>query len=276
MLDSCVRNLATHYLLDGTFTFDTDFIEEQIIALTEGGRGFNVTFFLANGPSQRQFSNPDNDSQGFGARISPSEFRARIQTDDVLRSEYQGIVQNLIPLLELAQARGVTVNIIPMLEDNLNDAAFIAMRDLTLGALPDGTSVRIGRNPCGGSCFDGNETGVPAGVFKEEHLAGNDIDSTGVTVSGGIVSNDGFDYFSAAVPTNPLGLTTLEELIILRAEAEALGNIFILWSGRRQGLTQELPEDIADIKLPDPSQRNYIIPDATERAELIEFLQRGL
>lgn len=265
MLDSCLRNLSTAYLVDGTFEPNQQLLREHIDALTSGGRKLFLIYYFGNGPAQRR--SDITDIRGFGSTIGPPEFRVWIQTDEGLRQEFVDLVQDFLPVIEYAVARGASVNVVPMLEDNLTDPPFVSFADLTRGAIPSNLPVTIGRSFCAPNCYPLNERGVPAGIVPELHT-----DELPIDISNGFVSNDGFDYESPATGPNPRATTSLDALREIRDEAEALGNIFILWSAIRQGL----PPGIADIKFPIPSLRDYPTPTKAEKRELIEFLQENL
>ncbi|MCB0323318.1 MAG: hypothetical protein KDD69_07070 [Bdellovibrionales bacterium] len=256
--DSCLASPAINYLVDGTFGFDETFLTDQITQLTEGGRQLFVTFYLANGPAQRQYD--ITVVEGFGARIDPEEFRYRIQHDPALQGRYQSLVDRIVPVVRYALQRGAAVSLIPMLEDNLSDEAFRAMAELLLAVIPPDLTVAVGRNPCPG-CYSGNDHGIPPGFFEELHT-----DWAGVGISNGIVTNDGRHYHSAAAPSTNAE-TTLDELRAVRDAAGRNNNTFILWSAARQGL----PESNGAHPL--PSQRYYAPLAAAERSELIRFLR---
>jgi hypothetical protein len=261
---SCLRNIAINYLVDGTFSFDHSFLIDEITSLTSGGRQLFISFYLSNGPAQRRYDTTDIHS--FGTKISPEEFRRRIQGDVSLQGEYQIIVDRLVPVIRYARQRGASVGLIPMLEDNLNDQAFQSMVELTLAVVPPELTVGIGRNPCP-NCYPGNEAGIPGGVFEEFHTDWSGlVSATGRPVSGGIITNDGRDYTSPAQP-RPEAETTLNELTTVRDAAGANNNSFILWSAARQGL-QHTGGDF-----PNPAYRSYSPITNTEQRELVSFLR---
>lgn len=261
---SCLQRISINYLVDGTFSFDPNYLIEKITELSTGGRQLSVTFFLANGAAQRRFDVTRIDS--FATMINPEDFRAQIESDPVLQEEYRNIVRRLIPVLRSAASLGVSVSLIPYLEDNLSDRAFNVMLSVTQQEVPSDLPVAYGRNPCGPACFLGNEIGIPAGVFREEHTSDTIFDAVN-----GIVSNDGFDYASLSSPPNPLAKTCLSQLREIRDFSEASNNSFILWSGSRQGL----PPDIDTQLFPLPQERNYEVPSEAEQVEIIEFLREG-
>jgi len=265
MLRSCLENLATNYLVDGTFSFDLNFLIEHTSRLSSNGRRLFATFFLGNGPSQRRFS--ITQSTGFGTQISPASFRAGIQSDPALQAEYQALVARLIPVISQITARGGSVSIVPMLEDNLDDAAFNSMVALTLEALPDSVLVSIGRNSCVGDCPAGLETSVPEGIFLEVHTGEADE----IFIQRGIISNDGWEYHSPVTGYFDGAVYTLRHITLSRDAAGAAGNAYVLWSSRRQGLPPAIQPD----SFPTPSGRDYVVPSEAEIVELITFLRGG-
>ena len=264
LISSCVKNIAINYLVDGTFGFDEVFLTDEITELTRGGRRLFVSFYLSNGPAQRRYRSTRID--GFGTKIAPWEFRQRIQYDPVFIGQYQQIVDRLVPVLRYAQQRGAVISLVPALEDNLTNSAFKSMYDATLDVLPASLLVSVGRNACGYTCYDGNEVGVPDGVFKEVHTA-----SPYNVAGGGISTNDGVDYTSAASPSTGAE-TTLDALRSLRNAAGDNNSIFILWSAKRQGLSSNFRQS----GYPIPRERSYANISLRERSELIAFLREGL
>ncbi len=259
LLESCLRNVAINYLVDGTFSFDHQFLINEITELTSDGRRLFITFYLANGPAQRRYDITQIDS--FGTQISPQEFRNRIRHDQALQGEYQRIVDRLVPVLRYANQRGASVSLVPVLDDNLDEGSLQTMLDLTLDVIPPSVFVNIGRNPCPG-CFDGNSAGIPSGVFEELHT-----DWPAIGISGGLVSNDGRDYSSPASGNESGADTTLAELEAVRDVAGNGNNAFILWSAKRQGLASSHSSH------PIPATRYYAPITPAERQELIDFLR---
>lgn len=271
MVSACIKNVATQYLVDGTFGYSQAFLAEQIATLTQGERNLFLIFFLANGAAQRNWDTTRIEE--FGTKISPAEFRERIQNDKALRDEYRAIAARLRPVAEFAIERGATVGLIPQLEDNLSDAAFQAMLELTLDELGD-LPVMMGRNKCFAPgyprrrepCVEGSELTVPEGVFPEAHSVG-----PFALISGGVISNDGIEYESPALGSVDKAQTTLADIKNFKSVAHAAGNTFILWSGLRQGLVGNFQAN----PFPLPSERTYAIPSSEEREELVTFLRGG-
>ncbi len=261
---SCLKNVAINYLVDGTFSFNEALLARHIEVLTAFGRRLVVQFYLTNGATQRNWR--DTAVTAFGVQMPPEDFRRQILSDFSLQGEYQRIVARLIPIISYARSRGAEVLLVPGLEDNLSNAAFALLVQLAREALPEGMNVHFGRNPCSG-CYEGNEDGVPAGVFLEQHTAG-----ANVFVSGGVVTNDGTDYMPE-IDAQSLGdfAVTLRSLAAVRDQAAQARNVFILWSAERQGL---VPQGSSFIFLP-PESRTYEVPDSTEQQDIILFLRAG-
>lgn len=247
VVDSCLRNVSMNYLVSGTFGFDEAFMEAQVAKLSHN-RHLSLTLYLLNGPGQRRWKSGLFD--GFGEKIKPEEFRNRIQWDESFRDAYRNHVSSLAPLIDFSLAHGATVNIIPMLEDNLNDSAFTAVKKLTQEVLA-GKPVRYGRNPCP-SCYPGNTDWIPGDCFEEEHT-----DKPYFNVSGGIVTNDGDDVGG-----------DYRSLAPVRDRAAALGNEFIVWTQKYQGV---LPGGT----LIDPDKRNYSAPEQSEILEIQSLIKGG-
>ncbi len=262
---SCLQTIAINYLVDGYFGYDEQRLKDHISKLTSGGRKLIIEFYLFNGPVQRRWQSTTANS--FGIRISPKEFRRRINTDYELQSQYQQLVTRLVPVIRYARSRGANVLLVPSLEDNLDDDSFKQLYQLTKDAVPPSLGVSYGRSPCP-SCYSGNEAGVPQGVFLEAHTA-----SPYFSVSHGIVSNDGEGYYPPGINTkSPWNSVTLSELLPVQDKAADKMNIFILWSADRQGLGGNVALHV----LPHPDARHYAVPGNEEQKEIISFLRDGL
>lgn len=246
MKDTCLKNLATNFLVDGTFSFDPYAVVEFIDSLSTEGRQLFLTFYLTNGSTQRRWRT--TKVNGFATGIAPEVFRDAIINNDKAQAAYQDIVKSMIPVIRYANTRGVKVQLVPALEDNLDDASFQKIADLTLEALPNELVVSLGRNPCP-RCYLGNTGTVPSGYFREVHTA-NAIN----VINDGVVTNDGED-------------ARLEELASVRDRAKNKNSQFILWNNKRQGL----PNDLRTY--PTVDDRVYAIPDDNEYNEIVDFLR---
>ncbi|MCC6932680.1 MAG: hypothetical protein IT292_05445 [Deltaproteobacteria bacterium] len=259
---SCLKNIAINYLIDGTFSFDAEILYDHITKLTDGDRRLFVYFYLTNGATQRLWRKTPIDA--LGTKISPDDFRDRILYDTELQGRYRKIVRRLIPFIRYANARGAVVSLIPGLEDNLSNRAFQKLYSLALKELPTDVHVGFGRNACP-SCSSGNEEYVPRGLFTEQHT-----DSRYFQARDGVVTNDGREYSSPIMEVGNARVT-LEALKAVRNAATKTNNTFILWSARRQGITQN-----SESMLVHPRNRQYAVPTLEERRELIDFLRGDL
>lgn len=259
---TCLKNIAINYLIDGSFGLDYSFMFSQVATLTAGGRNLHLVLYFANGPSQRQWNTTLVKS--YTSIISPEEFRQEIRYNSPLRRKFISSLKESLPLLYFASYRGAKLYLVPMLEDNLDDESFSVMAGIMKNTLPNDLVYKLGRNPCS-ECYPNNGKNVPWGMFSESHSI-----SPSVNIRKGIVTNDGFDY-SMDPEQGPL---TLQMLSLTRDRAGELGSIFILWSGARQGLELSGNTLVAPRKA--PIDRNYAIPNHSERLAIVEFLREGI
>jgi hypothetical protein len=259
VMASGLRRPAMNILCNGDFGWDADYLTTLVRKYSQGGRVAQVVFYLTNGPAARHRQTQVMD--GFASRTAPEQFRRLILTDRQFQQEYQALVWRLADLVaEIHQAGGQAL-IVPQLEDNQTDRSFAMMLELTRSALPQDLAIRYGRNPCVG-CYPGNEGGLPAGCFLEEHHHSADID---FTLQDGILSNDGCtcaftDETPAYTPWLPL-----ENFAGVQGRTGLMNSIFLLWNAKYQGLDRTA--------LP-PAKRKYVMPTENERAFLIEFLRK--
>lgn len=259
VIASTLRRPALNILCSGDFGWDPDYLTSLVQKFSQGGRVAQVLFYMTNGPAARKWQS--QAMTGFGSQMAPEEFRQKIMTDKQFQNDYQDLVRRLSGLVaEIHQAGGQTL-IVPQLEDNQTDKSFAAMLELTRSALPQDLAIRYGRNPCVG-CYPGNEGGLPAGCFLEEH---HHSASTDFTVNDGVVSNDGCTYaFPGEKPAFSPSLP-LENFTGVQSKTGQMNSIFVLWSAKYQGLSN---------KSVPPDQRNYVMPTEDEKKALIGFLQK--
>jgi hypothetical protein len=268
LIDSCLKNIAITYLVDGSFGSIADregFLLSQIEKLTSNDRTLWVYFYLGNGPWQRRWDQePYNTIAPALSKLSPQYLRSKMHSNKALQVSYQQLIIELTPVLAFAHKRGAQVSLIPFLEDNLDDSTFNLLYELTLDALPVELPISIGRNPCE-NCFSGNETGITSGIFKDIHT----ISSKDINSSDGLVTNDGIDfYFSFESSSN--APVSLHELRLLRNAAFERNNAFILWSAKYQGI----PSRNSQIHtLSNPKHRAYKTPTNKEKREIIDFFR---
>ncbi len=263
LLDSCLQSIAINYLVDGSFSFDEAFLQQSIAVMSSGGRHLTVLFYLSNGPSQRKY--PEALLDGYALDMSAEEFRKSIVSDRSLQDAFRKIVRRLLPTLEYAQAEGAEILLVPMLEDNLDEEAFVTMAQLVRAELPIGLAVRIGRNPCPG-CSDGADDTIPPGFFHESHSL-----KSASRISNGVVSNDGkWTELEERFHSDDGGVS-IEELREAQALSGNSGNVFLLWSASRQGLYYS--QGGRDRRT--APERSYALPSLPERQATLHFLRDG-
>lgn len=259
VMASGLQRPVMNILCSGDFGWDADFLITLVRKYSQGSRTAQVIFYLTNGPAARHWQTQVMD--GFASRLAPEQFRRMILTDRQFQLEYQALARRLTGLVaEIHQAGGESL-IVPQLEDNQTDRSFAMLLELTRSALPQDLAIRYGRNPCIG-CYPGNEGGLPADCFLEEHhhSAGTDF-----TLEDGILSNDGC---TCAFPEETPAYTPwlpLEILAGVQNRTGQINSIFLLWNAKYQGL---------DRSAVPPAKRNYVMPTENESAMLIEFLRK--
>lgn len=254
MRASCRKRLVTNYLIDGRFSYDDDFIIEHINTLAENRR-LTVILYLSNGAAQRR--SDKSVPNAFAAGISSAGFRSRIVSDKTLRDQYRGVVQRAMNIKAQVPSE-VRFIFVPGLEDNLSLDAFRSMLALTQEVA--GKEVDYARSACG--CSSGSDTRTPSELMKEAH--------TGRSNHGvwqGIVTNDGVPFRFAYERSN--GASSLAKLNKIEEASKRQGNAFIFWTSEYQGL----PTQGKKYSTPTPNKRNYAMPTARERNELIMALR---
>lgn len=260
MLDSQVQSLYLGVLVDGTFTRDFNYLLNIVRRIERAKRTLTLVLYLTNGPAMRNKSRsrPESPFSDF----QPSEFRTLIQTDSNVRESYVELIKPIIPVLQLNRRLNSSNRnfVVVMLEDNLDDESYLAMRALTSTV----TSNRANfiRNPCPG-CVEGNTSnGLGDGV--EFHNAAN-IDTLGFNDA---LTLDGQGY---ALPNeNDLGQISYDEVNGISLKAAARGiRFFGLWRFQRQGL------QVGVVDVP-PSSRTYEVPSNSDLEAEIKLLRAGL
>ncbi|MBP9837915.1 MAG: hypothetical protein KBC84_04305 [Proteobacteria bacterium] len=263
LVDTCLKNVAVSYLLDGTFSYDENLLKKHIDILTSDNRRLFLHLYFINGPSQRRYKNTVSD--GFAATSSPEEFRKKISHDVTFQNKYKNYLQGFNSLIAYANSKNVALSIVPVLEDNLEVESFEKIASLTTEAFQN--PVMIGRNPCPG-CYDGNDHRVPNGYFQESHSVNNCN-----KIRNGIITNDGDVTELDIRNKNISGQISLKELRIARDHCSINNNIFILWNASYQGL---IAKGSGSFGRKDYSKRDYPLPNESERANLIKFLRGEL
>lgn len=260
MARSCRENLATTMLVDGTFGSDRDFLGELLRTMSQYGSRVHVYLYLGNGPWQRRYQSVPN--QGFGSKISPEDFRHRIQFDPQLRAEYQAVIREVEPLMSYAQSLGSVVYLLPMLEDNLDAESARAIEQLVLQTVAPSISYALGRNPCP-NCYSGNDRSIPAGLFEDQHIHSL---AEGIQTSSGLLTNDGKTFRFPGESLSEAGFS-FDELATVVREALNRNNSFVIWRHDFQGLS-------ADGGLIDPNARNYHSPSPEQAQALLNLLSQ--
>ena len=261
LLVSGLQELYLAVLTDGTFSKDFTYLSYVIRKLNSNGRTLTLVLYLSNGSTMRAFRST-NINAGFN-KIDPIRFRDLIRFDPAIQNQFRGMVREVKPIFDLNRrlnANNTNIAFV-MLEDNLREESYIAMRDIAKEILGD--SVKYYRNPCA-NCYEGNDTGTDGdnkefhNPFLIEQLSDNDG-----------YSNDGTSYFFQGedLGQNSVSIPDLKSF----SEAALAKNLayFGIWRLQRQGLTLSGPR-------PHPDQRNYEYPSIQMLIEEIKLLRFGL
>lgn len=252
---------AVNILCSGDFGWDAEYLSVLVRKYSQGGRTPHILFYLTNGPVARHWQTLQ--MKGYGSALPPEQFRQKIMSDKQFQNGFQDLARRLVVIVKEIHQLGGQAYIVPQLEDNQTDKSFAVMLDLTRAALPHDLPVRFGRNPCV-SCYPGNEGGLPAGCFLEEH---HHSASTEFTVENGVVSNDGCAYaFPGETPAFRPCLP-LAKFSPIQSRTGQMNSIFLLLSPKYQGLPNQ------STILP-PEKRIYVMPTEAEKTALLEFLRK--
>ncbi|MBN8549847.1 MAG: hypothetical protein J0M12_11080 [Deltaproteobacteria bacterium] len=257
MLKANLNEVYLGAMVDGTFSLDYDYLESVIRRLSADNRTLTLVLYFANGSAMRSYDRtPIN--VGFNL-IPPDAFRAMIEFDDPTRRQFQQMVSRAIPSYELNRAlnpRSTNIAIM-MLEDNLDQDSYRAMRDLARGVLGD--RAEIIRNPCPG-CYQGND------AYSAEATESHDPDAVQ-----GLLSRDGFslDGSGYELPGDPPNQQLSQDAVRqLKTIAISRGlRYFGLWRKQRQGLGDTLIH---------PNVRNYEVPSDAQVQSEVDLLRWGL
>lgn len=261
LLVSGLQELYLAVLTDGTFNKDFTYLSNVVRRLNSNGRTLTLVLYLSNGSTMRAFRTT-NINAGFN-KIDPIRFRDLIRFDPAIQNQFRGMVREAKPIFDLNKSLNPNnTNIaIVMLEDNLREESYIAMRNIAKEILGD--SVRYFRNPCA-NCYEGNDTETD-GDNKEFHNPFL-IEQLG---DGDGYSNDGTSYFFQGedLGQNSVSIADLKSF----SEVALVRNLkyFGIWRLQRQGLTLSGPR-------PHPDQRNYEYPSIQMLIEEIKLLRYGL
>ncbi len=254
-----LRNPALNILCSGDFGWDPDYLKSLVHKYSQADRRPHVLFYLTNGPAARHWKS--QVLQGFASRLPPEEFRQKIQKDRQFQCDFQRLAQRLAEIItEIFQAGG-QVSVVPQLEDNQTDKSFAILLEISRAALPQDLPIRFGRNPCV-SCYPGNQGGLPAGCFLEEH---HHSANTDFTLRDGVLSNDGCTYSFPGETPLYLPRLPLADFANVQSRSGLMNSTFILWNAKYQGLTD---------RGTDPEGRDYAMPTEVEREIIVKFLQK--
>lgn len=253
-----IKNVYLGVLTDGTFGQDFEYLGNVLRRLSAGGRSVTFAAYLTNGATMRKWDTTSINA-GFN-RIDPISFRDLIQFDDFIRSRFRELVNEVAPTFDLNTSlnpRNRNIAIV-MLEDNLDDSSYVAMREIAREVLGD--RARFVRNPCPG-CYSGN-TMSSAGDGLELHLAG-DIPQLS-SGDGFTLDGTGYNFPNESDPTRP----TYEAVKQMLDTGTSRGFAYFgLWRFGRQGLAQGQIH---------PDRRQFEVQTDWQRAYEIELLRHGL
>ncbi|MCB9030273.1 MAG: hypothetical protein H6619_04415 [Deltaproteobacteria bacterium] len=258
LLKAEIENVFLAVLTDGTFRKDFSYLSSVIRRLNVDGRNVHLLLYLTNGPTMRNYDRTPI-STSFN-RIEPKEFRNLIKFNPATREAFRNLVKEVRPIFELNSSLNVrNVNYAAvMLEDNLDNRSYQAMRDIAEEVL--GNLVQFVRNPCP-KCYPGNEDDS-FGDIKELH----ETPDLAKLEQGDGYTLDGASYKFAGEKQAGVSIEQTKNLITTALEKNL--NYFGLWRIARQGLQHG--QNIH------PDDRTYEVP-TEEQAEIeIELLRTGL
>jgi len=255
--ETCLKNLAISYLVDGSFS-DASGLKDQIAELSKGGRSVLVQLYLLNGPSQRRFK--ETPLIGIGTKIEPRAFRKEVKENGRIVQVFKSKVSEISKQLNGLSTANVRLQIVPMLEDNLDDESYKILREIIKSTIPVEINYTIGRNPCP-KCYLGNTRNVFEGDFLEVHT----IKPEEVPQNGSI-SNDGEDISFDGKE----GSVLLTSLLQLKSEAQKKNTALFIWNAEYQGLS--VTQGKIGGNSVSANERDYKIPTDEEMRILIKFL----
>lgn len=265
LLASAIRKVHIGILADGTFGWDPQYVKSLVSRIAESGRDLSLTLYVSNGSTQRVLEG-SAITESF-PQLSPEEFREAIRFDPVVRSQFSTLVRRVIPIFIFNRSMNSSAQnyIVPMLEDNLDTAAFQSMKEITEQEIGD--LAVIVRNPCIG-CYSGNDFtrfGLPLELHGMENI--------NLLRPGDTFSLDGTGYRIENDPSAlPHAISEGAMREVLRLGQRLPLRYVGLWRSDRQGIfsrtTGEPPKP--------PRERTYVPP--TDVLKEIErgFLRYGL
>lgn len=259
LLSAAIQKVHIGILADGTFGWDPQYLKSLLTRIAESGRDLSLTLYVSNGSTQRVLEN-SAITESF-PQLAPEQFREAIRFDPVVRSQFATLVRRVIPIFVFNRSMNSSAQnyIVPMLEDNLDAAAFQSVKEITEQEIGD--LAVIVRNPCIG-CYSGNDFtrfGLPLELHGMENL--NLLrpgDSFSLDGTGYRIEND-----TGALP-HAISEEAVRELLNLakRLPLRYLG----LWRSDRQGI---VPPTKGEPPRP-PRERIYVPP-----SELLKEIERG-
>jgi hypothetical protein len=261
MLRSKVQQLYLGVLTDGTFGKDFNYFSNVIRRIAREKRSLVLTVYLSNGSTMRD-EIPSVDSPF--AEFDPVEFRTLIRINPSLRNQYVELIKPVIPVLQLnKRLNSSNRNFVSvMLEDNLDDESYLAMRSLAQPLL--GNRATFIRNPCGGDLCPEGSTRTGVGDPIESHR----LDDLPKLTLADAFSLDGLGYRLPAETDERIPSFEDTRNSALTAASRGL-KYFGLWRFQRQG------NKIGEEPIP-VSDRTFEVPSETAILNEIDLLRAGL
>lgn len=258
LIDARIKNVYIGVLTDGTFGKDFEYLGLVLRKFVGADRNVTLELYLTNGATMREFETTEINA-GFN-RIDPIKFRDLIRHDQNTRGRFLNMLREVKPIFDLNRRlhprnRNIATM---MLEDNLDQDSYSAMRELARSVLAD--EVIYMRNPCLG-CYEGNDD-ESLGDGIESH----DVNSLGVLSSQDGISLDGTG-FSLQPSGSELSFGQVGEL--LRIAAQRNLRFVGLWKVERQGRT-------LSSEAKPPSEREFEVASDDEMEREAELLRAGL
>jgi hypothetical protein len=260
LIDSRLSDVYLGVLVDGSFGRDFVYLRQVLDRLHAAGRQITLAIYAVNGPSMRRYENTQVVSPY--TRIEPRRFRELIKSDQGIRKIFRDQLAELRPVLEYnLQLNSKNSNIlVVMLEDNLDAASYLAMRELAQAEI--GTLAEYMRNPCLG-CYSGNDSNSFG-----DHLILHDPEQISGLGPGDAFSLDGVGI-KHGTSSGSSGEISPDQIRAYQRMALERGlRFFAYWDGERQGLSPG--------NYPAPPERNYQFPTEEEFAIETELIKDGL
>lgn len=259
LIDAGIENVYLGVLTDGTFGRDFDYLKGVLSRLSQAGRIVTFAAYISNGASMREHK--DTPITAAFNKTDPNKFRELIQNDQTTQDKFRQLAKDVFPVfLHNKNLNPRNKNIaIPMLEDNLDQESYAAIKNIVTDVYGKDL-VQVIRNPCLG-CYPGNDA-TTSGEAIEEH------GESGFTRVG---PGDGFTFDGAQfLYPNEAGTgTSYQSALFLIAEAERRSALYVgLWRADWQGLSNG--------PLVHPDNRPYRKVGPSEVEAEINLLRSGL